>query len=197
MTTRLPLQTIFTTGANIYAIIHNPNGQVWNPTTGPGGAWENYNSAHWAQYAVALTEQASSGYYRATYPAAIGTVLTSEAYYNNVAPTLGDVPLGPLTQSQGQNVAAIAGDASVPDTLQQNLSVVAKGAAAGVPTVSIIPTNLAMAQANAYQGRSIVFTSGAAFECAGRIVGYAADGTVTLAAPLPVAPAAGDTFVVV
>lgn len=201
MATRLPLQTIFATGATLYALIHNPNGQVWNTTLNAGaGGWENYNSAHWAQYAVALVEQPLSGYYRAAYPAAIAAVLTSEAFYQQAGggPATSDAPTAAIGQSQGQNVAAVAGDADVPDTLQQNLSVMARGLAAGVPTVSVIPTNLANAQANAFAGRSVVFTSGPAFECAGRIVGYnPVNGVLTLAAPLPVAPAAGDKFVIV
>lgn len=200
MATRLPLQAVFNTGATLYKVLHNPNAQVWNPATGPSGAWENFNGANWAQYGVPLTEQAGTGYYRATYPAGIGAVLTSEVTYQQAGggPVVGDTPIAQPDQSQGQNVAAIAGDPDVADTLQQNLSVVARGAAAGVPTTSVIPTDLTVAQANAFAGRSVVFTSGAAFECAGRIVSYnPTAGVLTLAAPLAVAPAAADTFVIV
>lgn len=198
-----PLQVLYTPGATVYAVVRGVvagTRQYWNKTLNAGaGGWEAYNSAHWAQYALPLTEDAGSGYFAANYPANIAGVLTTEAYYfNAVTPTLGDAPIAPLSQSQGANVAAVGADATVAPTLQQALTSEATGVAAGVPTVSVIPTNLANAQANSYAGRSVLFTSGAAAQCAGRIVGYAVvNGVLTLAAPLPVAPAAGDKFVIV
>lgn len=198
-----PLQVLYATGSTVYAIVRGVVGGVrkyWNPTLNTGaGGWEVYNSAHWSQYAIALTEDAGSGYFAANYPANIAGVLTTEAYYSNaVTPTLGDAPIAPLSSSQGANVGAVGGDATVAPTLQQALFSEQKGAAAGVPTASVIPTNLANAQVNAYQGRSVIFTSGAAFQCAGRIVAYnPVNGVLTLAAPLAAVPAAADTFLIV
>ena len=197
-----PLQVLAQIGTNVYAIVRSVVGGVrkyWNPTLNTGaGGWEVYNSAHWAQYAIALTEDAGSGYYAANYPANISGVLTTEAYYSTATtPTLGDAPIAPLSQSQGDNVASIGGDATVAATLQQALFSEQMSAAAGVPTASVIPTNLANAQVNAFAGRSIIFTSGAAFQCAGRIVGYnPVNGVLTLAAPLAAVPAASDTFII-
>ena len=55
-------------GLNLYSIIRNSSGDVWN-----GSAFVTYNSANWSTYAVTMTEQTSSGYYKATFPAAITT----------------------------------------------------------------------------------------------------------------------------
>lgn len=198
----LPLELTFNTGSNIYAVIHgvvSGTRQVWNPTLASGaGAWEAYNSAHWAQYAVPLTEQAGSGYYAATYPANISGVITSEAFYNNASPTLGDAPVASVSYSQGRNAVALAADVQAAANLEASTISMQKGIAAGTPTASVIATDLPSTQANTYAGRAVIFTSGAALRCAARIVGYAVtDGVLTLAAPLPVAPAAGDSFVVV
>lgn len=198
MTTRIRIQFVFTSGTNLYVILHDPvTNTVWNTDT---EAWEAFNAGNWADYAIALTEQGASGYYSAAFPAAIGKVVTSEVVYQRVggSPATSDSPAGPLLQSQGQNVQAIAGDADVVETLQQNLVAILRGAAAGVPTVSVIPTDLEITQSNALQGRSIVFTSGVAADCAGRIVSYnPTNGVVTLASPLAIAPEADDTFIIV
>jgi hypothetical protein len=210
MSTPFPLQLNYQTGFNLYAVVRGIVAgtlQYWNPTLNTGaGGWEAFNSGHWAQYAIAVTEDANSGYYHGAYPvntqlvANGGPVHTFETYYERAggSPSLGDAPAADLGFSQGANVDAIATDANVPVTLQQALVSEQRGAAAGTPTASVIPTNLTSAQANAYQGRAVIFTSGAAFQCVGRIVAYAVSGgTLTLAAPLPVAPSAGDLFVIV
>lgn len=199
---KLPLEVVSQTGQSVYAVVRGLTGgvrQVWNPTLNTGaGGWEPFNGAHWAQYAIPLAEQGASGYYAADYPANVAGVLTSETFYANAAPTLGDAPITNLARTQGQNVGAVNGDAAVPAALQQALASEQTGAAAGVPTASVVPTNLTNAQANAYQGRACIFTSGAAFQCVGRIVAYAVSGGVlTFASPLPVAPAAADTFIIV
>ena len=54
------------TGRTIYFVIRNSSGQVWN-----GAAFETFNASNWANYDVAATEQGTSGYYTATFPAAI------------------------------------------------------------------------------------------------------------------------------
>lgn len=199
MNTRLKILVAFQSGATLYVILLNSvTGQVWNAVD---EAWEDYNSANWAEYAVALTELTGSGLYTAAFPTGIADdVLTVAGFYQQAggSPTLGDTPAAGLNATQGVNVVAVAGDADVALTLQQNLKAGLRGAAAGTPTVSVIPTDLSLAQSNALQGRSVVFTSGVAFACAGRIVSYnPTNGVLTLAAPLPIAPEADDTFIVV
>lgn len=199
-----PLEVVFQTGFTLYAVIRGVVGgvaKVWNPTLLSGaGDWQVFNGANWAQYAIPLTEQSTTGYYSAAYPVNITGVLTSETFYQQAggSPVLTDAPGAGLTRTQGQNVAAIGGDADMPATLQQALVSEQRGVVAAGATPSVIPTDLANAQANAYAGRSIVFTSGDAFQCAGRIIAYAVtDGVLTLAAPLPVAPDEDSTFVIV
>lgn len=54
------------TGKTIYFIIRNAAGQVWKTTL-----FEAFNAANWTSYAVAASEQGTTGYYSATFPAAI------------------------------------------------------------------------------------------------------------------------------
>lgn len=54
------------TGKTIYFIVRNSSGQVWN-----GAAFEIFNASNWATYDIAATEQGTSGYYSATFPATI------------------------------------------------------------------------------------------------------------------------------
>ena len=50
----------------VYFFIRNASGQIWN-----GAAFESFNGANWGNYDIAATEQSGSGYYSATFPAAI------------------------------------------------------------------------------------------------------------------------------
>lgn len=53
-------------GSTLYGIIRNSAGQVWN-----GAAFEAFNSSNWSTYVVSMSEQSPTGYYNATFPAAI------------------------------------------------------------------------------------------------------------------------------
>jgi hypothetical protein len=191
------IETISATAQNLYAVIHNPNGQVWNQTLNAGlGGWENYASGHWAQYAIALTEQAGSGYYSAAYPAAISGVLTTEVLYNNATPTLGDAAVG-LGQSQGSNMAAVGGDATAPAKLQNSLATMVLGAvSAGVLTASAFTTDVVNSNANAYQGLALKFVTGVLAGQGGTIAAYdPATGQITMTAPFTGAPSVNDVFI--
>lgn len=196
----LPLEVVYTTGAHLYAVIHgvvSGTRKVWNTTLNTGaGGWEAYNSANWAQYAIALTEQASSGYYAATYPAGCAGVITSEAFYNNASPTLGDAPCTGLAHTQGESCSGIAGDPTAAANAQQAFISEMAFAASGTPTAQVIPTGLSTAQALAAVGRALIMTSGVAVNCAGRVISASAS-TLTLAAPLGATPAASDSGVIV
>jgi hypothetical protein len=192
------IETIYPTGASPYAVLHNPNGQVWNTTLNAGaGGWENYASGHWSQYAIPLTEQAGSGYYSAAYPAAISGVLTTEVIYFNAVPTLGDAP-GGIAQSQGANIAAVAGDATAPAKLQASLSSMVIGAVvAGTLAADQFTTDVVNANENAYQGLTLKFVTGALAGQGGTIADYdVATGTITLTASFTGAPSLNDIFVI-
>lgn len=197
-----PLEVAYQSGQHLYVVISDTIGgdAVWRTDT---KVFESYNPSNWASYAIALTEQGVTGYYRGVYPpeiyAAIGSIMTTERPYvrGGGSPVAGDSPAAQPFHSQGANIAGIGGDTVVPSTLQRALKGEAIGKAAGSPTTSQIPTDLGTSQANAYQGRAVVFTTGAAAGCAGRIIAYAVSGGVlTLAAPLAVAPSADDEFVI-
>lgn len=62
------LSIYYNSGANLYALLYNDEGKVWN-----GSAFETYSSANWANYAIVLTENGASGDYFGDFPAAITT----------------------------------------------------------------------------------------------------------------------------
>jgi len=196
---RFPIETFVVTGQFPYVIIHHPDGRVWNTTLAAGaGDWEAYDSGHWSQYAIPLTEQAGSGYYSATYPAAIGDVLTTEVVYYNETPTLGDAPGGGVN-TQGSNVAAVAGDASAPAKLEASLkSMVVGTVIAGTLTTRAFSTDIVNTELNAYRGRSVLFVTGDLAGQGGTIVGFDPDtGVLTVTAAFTAAPAADDALVIV
>lgn len=79
------------TGLNLYVHIRNSSGSIWN-----GSSFVSWNSANWATYALAMTEQASSGYYNVAFPSAITAGKYSYFVYQRVGGTaaIGDVPMG-------------------------------------------------------------------------------------------------------
>lgn len=200
MSVTLPLiEAYFTVAQTLYVFQFNRiTGQVWNNNT---LAFETWNSAHWTQYAIALTEKSLSGYYTATRPVGLASYLVTDVLYQQAggSPASSDAPPQALNRSQGENVAAISGDALAgPTNLQQVLASQTQGAvAAGTITTSSFPTNLTNATAGAYSGRTLYMTSGAANGMAALIANYAvANGVLTLSGGLSVAPSAADTFVI-
>ena len=102
------IESIFTSGQTLYAVIRNRlNGQVWNNNS---LAFEVFNSAHWAQYAIALTEQTGSGYYSATRPAGLAGFLTSDSIYQQGggSPTIGDTPSPPRSRTRSRDLTRAA-----------------------------------------------------------------------------------------
>lgn len=200
MIQKLPLEALFTPAANVYARVRGVVGgvrKIWNPTLNTGaGGWEVWNPANVAQYAVALTDD-GTGYYSADFPANISGVITSETYYNNAAPNVADAPITGIQYSQGRNMNGAAGDPAAAANVQLAAGAAIAGAASGSPTNQVIPTNLSTADAAAAVGGSLIFAASAAGapRCSGRVVGSSGS-TLTLAAPLPAVPVAGDLFVV-
>ncbi len=62
------LQAQYPTGSNIYAIVLNAGGQIWN-----GSSFETPLLANWTTYAITLTEQSTTGLYQGTMPVLITT----------------------------------------------------------------------------------------------------------------------------
>ena len=191
-----PIETTYQTGLTLYAVIHHPDGRVANNTL---MVWETFNPSNWADYDVPLPEQGTTGYYRGAYPSWIAGVLTTEAVYiqGGGTPANNDTSTG-LAQTQGANMAAIGG--SVAAALNMALSgaqLVAGAAEAGTLSTTQATTDLTHTLLNAYQGRTILWTSGALAGVAAGITGYAVAGGLLTFTPVPVAPSAADTFIIV
>lgn len=202
---RYPVETSGPTGLSLYFICVNDDpesadfGKVWNTTLNTGaGGWEAYDSGHWAQYAIALTEYSGSGYYRGTSPAAIGATLTTEILYANATPTLGDAVYAGPAQSQGVNIAAVNMNSDVPASFQRSLVSMARGAViAGTLTAAAFTTDLTNAETNAYKGRAVYFTSGDLLGQGGIVSAFdPATGLITIAGTFTAAPAVDDEFVI-
>ncbi len=194
------IETLYLSGRNLYVVIH-AGGQVWNKDT---LAFENYNQANWAHYAVTLSEQTSSGYYFATYPTDIpeGTLSTECLYQQNgVSPVLPALPGGDsfldVFQSQGTNMQNIGGDGSTMLNLKAAADSEVRGAAvSGTLSTTQMTTNLSAVD-SAFVGRVIIFTSGANIRQATIITAFAqTNGLITFGA-VTAAPSAADTFVIV
>lgn len=201
--TLFPIETLYITGSTMYVVIHGlvlGVAKVWNPTLNAGlGAWDTFNGANWAQYAIAMTEDSGSGYFQAAYPTAIEGVLTTDVMYiqGGGSPTLGDTPLT-STRSQGNNVAAVAASVQAALNMGASTGSMQTGAFSGIPTASILPTALTSTTDDQYLGRVLIVTSGVAINQVQYITAY--DGTtktITLASPLVTAPVAADTFVII
>ena len=192
----MPIETTFASGSTLYAVLHNPDGTVWNDLN---SAWETFNASLWAQYAIALTEQGTSSYYKAAYPTVAVDALSTVVIYeqSDVAPAITDAASG-IGQSQGVNVAAIAENLSVTETLQISLLGMKTGAVVTGTSSSIFTTNLADTTNNVYQGRLCLFTSGALIRQVGNIIAYSgATHAITVGGPFTATPSAGDSFIIV
>jgi hypothetical protein len=163
--------------------------------------WETFNSGNWALYAIALTEQAGSGYYRADYPSGVGDdVLTTDVLYSQVGgtPAISDAPPVGIGQSQGVAVAAIRDGVEEAINLKKNLGSMVIGAvASGTPTTTQMITDLPESLHNVYVGRLIIWTSGVLKRAAAYIVAYNGDAKLLTFGAVPTAPAVGDEFIIV
>lgn len=86
------LQAQYTSGKTVYAVILSAVGQAWNGTT-----FEAPLAADWATYAVAATEQSTTGLYEATMPAGVSTAgLYSVLFYQRAgaSPATTDTVIG-------------------------------------------------------------------------------------------------------
>lgn len=54
------------TGLTAYGVVRNSAGSVWD-----GAVFSAFNASNWSSYVIAMTEQGSSGYYKANFPSAI------------------------------------------------------------------------------------------------------------------------------
>lgn len=113
-----------TPGRSLYAVVRDTAGLVWNTAA---GEFEVYAAGDWADYAVALVEQGSSGYYVGNMPAVPAGAYPVEIRRRSGAdPAVTDTPVGegmvewsgsaivPLaTRSSQASVAALPSAAAI------------------------------------------------------------------------------------
>lgn len=102
-----------TSGRTLYGQIwRRSDGQIWSVA---GGAFEAYLDAHWANYAVAMPEQGTSGVYLLTSPTGVGTVLVYDVLVFaraggsaaiGDAPAIGNGTIGPQVDVVMGSIAA-------------------------------------------------------------------------------------------
>ncbi len=194
-----PIEVAYQTGATLYAIIHNKEGTVWNSLN---LNFEVYDSSHWSQYAIALTEQAGSGYYHVDYPSDIGHALTTECIYSQVggSPDISDAQPGPIGigQAQGVDIAAVAHDETAASNMQVNLEQLQQGSTtSSALSRTQASTNLTSSVSNLYSGRLLIFTTGALRQEVTTITGYNGSTKVLSFNSLTSAPSAGDGFLII
>jgi hypothetical protein len=87
------IRTISQVGNTLYALIFNDVGDVWDVG---GAAFVTYDNLNWGDYDTALVELTSSGFYKATFPAAIAAGKYTVAIYQQLggSPATGDPVIG-------------------------------------------------------------------------------------------------------
>jgi hypothetical protein len=205
----------------LYAMLRNAAGQAWNTNS---STWEAWNAANWAEYAITLTEDTQSGFYKALIPPAISAQRLTLLIYRQVggSPASSDEKYGNSTGIYdgsnwevgwqttartltsmvgvaGVDVQSINGVAASAQKLAISANTIVTGiAVAGTLTVSQMTTNLNFTIAKLLFGRAIYFTSGNLVGRAAAIADYVvAGGKITFFAPLPQAPQANDTFMII
>lgn len=200
------LEVFSATGNTLYVVLRNVSNQVWNVGA---AAWQTYNVANWAQYAIPLTEDTSSGWYTAAVPAGISTTTVLRILvYGQLggSPAAGDDNLGVSistwtgsTWSTSVDVASISGSTTAAIRLALSAATIVSGAAVtGTLTVAQMTTNLSAAVDKLYYGRVVYFTSGALAGQVAAISGYnGTTKTITFFQVITSAPANGDSFIIV
>jgi len=193
-----PIETTGASGLTIYAVIHHPDGRMWNPLT---LAWEAFNAGHWADYAVYLAEQGASGYYRAEYPDEIYGVLTSEILYSQGtlgAPSQADAPPIGVGQSQGSAVAAIEDSVVAADNLRANLGLMIQGeAVSGHLSAVQMTTDLPDTTDDVYVGRLLMFVTGGLIRRSAYITAYNGTSHMLTFGSIRGVPNVGDAFIII
>lgn len=66
------IQLSFQTGKTAYSVIRNQtSGYLWSLSGGVTGAFEAFTSGNWGNYAISLTEEGVTGYYKGNMPSAL------------------------------------------------------------------------------------------------------------------------------
>lgn len=136
------IESVLNTGVLAYAIIRDSTGLVWNGTN-----FESYNSANWSTYAVNMTEQSLSGYYKAAFPSAINNGKYTFIVYQGSPATAGDPAVDRGTMDwdgSNENYLGIiigklpSGDISGFDAMSENVNLNSNQTGVTIGTVNAI-----------------------------------------------------------
>lgn len=215
------IEAFAASGLNLYAMVRNQDRQAWN--TGIV-AFQNWNPSSWTDYALAMTEDTSSGFYSVAVPPAIGAQRLTLLVYQRAGgtPAVGDEPFGNSTglwdgskwesgwSTQvrslttmagvpGVDVAAINGDTAAAVKLAISAGTMISGTAiAGTLSVSQMTTDLTLTTNNILFGRSLIFVGGALDGQSAAISAYVGSTKkITFFTPITSAPVAGQAFIIV
>ena len=77
------IQLSYQTGKTVYSVIRNHvSGYIWSLSGGSAGAFEQFTSGNWQNYAISLTEQGVSSYYAGNFPSAAAPSVYALTGYN-------------------------------------------------------------------------------------------------------------------
>jgi hypothetical protein len=181
------LQVTNTTGTNMYALIRNENGLIWN-----GSTFVSYVTANLATYAVTLTEQGTaSGYYIGTFPTVTLGLYNVVAYQRaGGSPAEGDTVKGAATVYwEGvRQINFVQQAADIADSVDD----VSPAAGSFKGTTALSSSN------NFYVGSVLAFTSGTLKGVARKITSYTGSTRqLGFTSAFPTAPADDDTFFII
>lgn len=193
-----PIQMAYSSGKTCWCMAFHPDGRVLNVVT---KAWVTFVLGDLANYVMAYTEKANTGFYTAAYPEDFTLdVLPTEISYQQAggSPALpDDLPAISIGQSQGSNIAALLGDVPTASNFAINCKNMEQATVqAGTPTVNECLTDLTADTDNRYNGRVVLFTSGNVIRAAAIITGFDAGTGLLSYTTLAAAPEAGDTLLV-
>lgn len=93
-------------GRTCYVVIRNRVNQVWN-TSGGTGAFENFLSGMWTQYAISATEQGVTNNYAATMPSAVPPGVYNITAYQQVGGSVDQLDPGVAAGAEQWNGNAL------------------------------------------------------------------------------------------
>lgn len=192
------IRAIYTPGGTLQVVcVRDSDDKFWNTDS---GAFETYNASHISDYLISLDEIGSAGIYSGEYPAAITDPTTEYVFVQNGGAFSLTTDSPPITSgpSQGADLNAIRGSTTPAARMGTSAGTMAAGqAVAGILTVNSMTTDLTNPLPNAYAGATVIWTTGVLKDVRAKITGYTVSGGRLSYSPIPQAPAAGDSWIIV
>jgi hypothetical protein len=179
------IQVKHESGRNLYYHIRDRNSLIWN-----GSSFETYNGSNYTTYSLSLSEQGSSGFYKADFPNAAPGVYFLIGYERaGGSPAEGDRSLvgGEIHWDGAEEV----GFSDTPTDIHVNGNIDDVD-----PAVGSFKGNSALSNLDGFYNKGVIaFVSGTLKGIARRVEDYVGSTrTFVLDENLPVAPSNGDRF---